>query len=364
MSSTRFLSDSGACELIAALRAQATRVLAPVRIGSAPYERVDMAEVHDVADVRLAAPVTARSIKECFLPASEVILRWRQKQHDVEIETNTGGFVPTVVIGARPCDAAAVEKVDKLMNWDYRDELWFGRRDATTIVAIACTVVDDSCFCTTVGGSPDGRRGVDVLLTPIAGGFHVDVASPKGEALVATHSRFFVAAEPKSGAQADDVHEMTRRRVVANAPADTARVRTWLDGHFEDGLWRQMAARCHGCGACAAVCPTCHCFDIVDEPDNHLAGARRRNWDTCQAGRFTLHGSGHNPRPDQSARYRQRVMHKFSIFPKRFAEILCTGCGRCIRACPGGMDLGEVLATIAAAAGDAGATVVATRGAV
>ena len=72
-------------------------------------------------------------------------------------------------------------------------------------------------------------------------------------------------------------------------------------------------------------------------------GVRRRNWDTCQTGRFTVHASGHNPRANQNARFRQRVLHKFSIYPERFGEILCTGCGRCTRACPAGMDIAEVL---------------------
>ena len=53
------------------------------------------------------------------------------------------------------------------------------------------------------------------------------------------------------------------------------------------------------------------------------------------------------PRGDQCARCRQRVTHKFAIYPKRFGDILCTGCGRCARACPGGQDLPETLARIA-----------------
>jgi len=39
-------------------------------------------------------------------------------------------------------------------------------------------------------------------------------------------------------------------------------------------------------------------------------------------------------------------MHKFSIYPRRFDAWLCTGCGRCARACPAGMDLPEILGTL------------------
>ncbi len=98
--------------------------------------------------------------------------------------------------------------------------------------------------------------------------------------------------------------------------------------------------------ACAhANCPTCHCFDIVDE-GNIKGGYRARNWDSCQYANFTSHASGHNPRASQADRQRQRVYHKFYIYPEKFGEVLCTGCGNCTRNCPAGLGILNVTSEI------------------
>jgi ferredoxin len=161
--------------------------------------------------------------------------------------------------------------------------------------------------------------------------------------LIAGRQELFSAPPPQAAAEAQRFKDAARERVLQNLSFDAKAAHDWLEQHFDDDFWKDIALRCHGCGACAAVCPTCHCFDIVDEPEGLAGGARRRNWDTCQAGKFTLHASGHNPRPEQNSRFRQRVLHKFAIYPSRFDEILCTGCGRCARVCPAGMDLPEIL---------------------
>ncbi|MDR1289843.1 MAG: 4Fe-4S dicluster domain-containing protein, partial [Planctomycetaceae bacterium] len=90
--------------------------------------------------------------------------------------------------------------------------------------------------------------------------------------------------------------------------------------------------RCLACGACTYSCPTCHCFDIVDE-GGASRGERVKNWDSCQFAFFTLHASGHNPRGNQSSRQRNRIQHKFRIYPDKFGSVLCTGCGNCAREC-------------------------------
>ena len=330
--------------LVSDLVAKGVGVTAPVRSadGGLDYRAVSRLE-----EAVLDGGLPRLSLKALFLPPTEPLFSFRFDGPDVALDSVPTTFPSRVVLGALPCDAAGVAALDGVMGWDYRDELWFGRREATTIVSVACSKGDASCFCGATGNGPAGTRGADLLLVPLGDGFAVEVVTPKGEALVSGNAGRFGGAP--------DEAEVARRRAAllggrVEPVGDLAPVTAWLGTHFGDPVWERIALRCHGCGACASVCPTCHCFDIVDEPEGVTHGTRRRNWDTCQTSRFTVHASGHNPRSDQDARIRQRVLHKFSIYPARFGELLCTGCGRCSRACPGGMDLPEILRTIASRA--------------
>ncbi|MBN1959952.1 MAG: 4Fe-4S dicluster domain-containing protein [Deltaproteobacteria bacterium] len=359
MTSYRFISETALSQLLNDLIAQQIRVVAPVRVGVKGYERVKLSPIYatsitnttnqsiaTVANVDFTSPLTNSSIKPYFLPPTEVLLKWQQNQGDIELKQADTKAAPTVIVGAHPCDVAAIDKLDKVMSWGLRDELWFKRREATTIISFTCTEVDDACFCTAVGLEPASRRGADLLFTKVDDGFQVEVLTKKGEALINAHSAKFAASDEDKTKAATALQNTIKERVIGNLQADINGMQQWLQSHFDDDIWQQIALRCHGCGVCAFICPSCHCFDIVDEPQSNLQGERRRNWDTCQTALFTLHGSGHNPRSNQNARYRQRVTHKFSIYPQRFDEILCTGCGRCVRACPGGIDLREVLNNI------------------
>ena len=73
-----------------------------------------------------------------------------------------------------------------------------------------------------------------------------------------------------------------------------------------------------------------------------------KNWDACQFAMFTLHASGHNPRhvPGRSGSGSGSTTSS-SIYPEKFGEILCTGCGNCTRNCPVGAGRAAVLKTIA-----------------
>lgn len=341
------ISQADLAALVEELVATGTEMVAPA--ATKDGARADYRAIRRLEEASLKGPLPRRSLKELFLPATEVLLRYRYQKDEVAIEEAPTSFPPRVILGARPCDAAGVEVLDKVMGWDYRDELWFGRRAATTLVSIACPGVDDVCFCSAVGLSPDASRGADVLLVPADEGFLAEAVTPKGEAFL-DGKRF---GDAKGQSAAESFRAAAREKIAKNLPVLSSGFAKWMDANFGNTAWSGIGERCHGCGACASVCPTCHCFDIVDEQEGLDCGARRRNWDWCATCKFTLHATGHNPRRSQNERFRQRVMHKFSIYPKRFGEVLCTGCGRCARACPAGMDLPEILGQLTAAQGDA-----------
>ncbi len=343
MSQTTYISAENLAQLVDAVVASGTRVVAPV---TAADGRAGYSAITSLAQAAFNGVLPMPSLKAHFLPPSEALLSWRQHGGDVELTSAANVFPAQIVLGARPCDVAALDVVDAVMNWDYHDDLWNGRRAATTIISVACPGVDESCFCTAVGSGPDATRGADALLVPVKGGYLLESVSEKGEAFLGEYGRFFDDAGSDAVAAAESSRAAARASVESNLSVDTARIADWIDGHFDDDLWPTLGPRCNGCGACASVCPTCHCFDIVDEPAGVGAGIRRRNWDTCQSSKFTLHASGHNPRGDQNARHRQRISHKFYIYPHKFGDVLCTGCGRCVRACPSGQDLVEILQTI------------------
>jgi len=318
-------------DLAAALAARGYRVAAPIQEDDA----VRLKEWSPGAVIRTDA-IPINSAKDFLFPRSEVIGRYKLEGDNFTPEDVPPDSTKTALLGVRPCDVAALAVLDAVFNWDYKDEFYNARRAALTIVSMACTRADAQCFCTSVGGRPDATAGADAILRPADGGAKLifDPLTEKGRALAAAAGSALVDGE----ARADPPAEVPVR-------FDQKQVTAWLADNFDSDLWTTLSLACLGCGACAYSCPTCHCFDMQDEATRKET-VRRRNWDSCGFGLFTAHAGGHNPRANQSARWRNRVMHKFSYIPDRFKLLGCTGCGRCGRLCPAGMAIADICAEI------------------
>ena len=232
---------------------------------------------------------------------------------------------------------------DQVFGSDSEDEFYTRRRSMTTIVGVSCVEPAESCFCTAVGLCPTSIEGSDILLTPVDEDLYlVETPTAKGEQCLWEYGHYFGAGECRTKVAVTQQVEakMHRRAPLAQGIA-------YAPTLFEKPVWREAALKCLGCGICAYVCPTCHCFDIIDDADA-WGGMRCRNWDSCGFSQFTAHASGHNPRPAQDSRYRQRVLHKFSYFPQTWGRVMCVGCGRCVIDCPVNLDIYAVAQAVLA----------------
>jgi ferredoxin len=286
------------------------------------------------AEFELPQRNTQRTIKELFFPPYEPLLRYRLGR-SVEIEEPLqGDKIPTrIIFGTRPCDALGVELIGRVFLEEPVDEFFKERLEKTHIVSFVCAKPDKACFCTSLHEGPIETRGSDFLFIPYDEGFLVEVVTERGAELLEDFPFDEASDEELRG-----IRESYKAK-VNKALADVSSLPKQLQ--FDNPRWRDAAPGCIDCGICTFLCPTCHCFDIQDEGRRTL-GERVRIWDSCMFYDFTKMAVG-QPRPEHYRRYRQRLMHKFKYFPEAFGELLCTGCGRCIRHCPVGINLIEVL---------------------
>jgi ferredoxin len=174
---------------------------------------------------------------------------------------------------------------------------------------------------------------MDVIVYPVEGGYQVRVLTEKGEQLW----------QSEGGKMKDEWPEAA----VSRDPQFAIPEKDSWPAQFDDTFWAEMSERCLSCRICAYVCPTCRCFDVRDEAVQTDNGSnqfeRIRCWDSCAGTTYRQIAGGHNPRVAKGERLRNRFMCKFYYYPEQYGPTACTGCGRCVDACPVNIDITEVI---------------------
>ncbi|MFC1938571.1 4Fe-4S dicluster domain-containing protein [Chloroflexota bacterium] len=284
--------------------------------------------------------------KAISLPPMEEMFGFQKDGKDYRIELPASDKQKWLVFGIRPCDAKALAILDMNFSDAYEDPYYLAKRKQGVLIGLGCTNPYDSCFCTSLGGSPADATNVDLMLTEIGDGFLVEAITDKGRELIAKTSLAQAAAETDEAkaetAKAGAISKVTRK-------IEAKGITEKLLSCFEDkDYWERVAAKCISCGICTFLCPTCYCFDINDELVKNQGG-RFRSWDSCSFSIYTRMPM-ENPRVEKWRRLRQRVCHKYEFYPMNFGVIACTGCGRCIRLCPVNWDITQTLANLPAEA--------------
>jgi sulfhydrogenase subunit beta (sulfur reductase) len=219
------------------------------------------------------------------------------------------------------------------------------------IIGIECLeYCDGHASCASMGNHVP-RGGYDLMMVDIGEKFILHINSEKGEKLI--HGLGYIKeANEKDMVSLEHVREAKKKAFKEEFKGLLTEVYEAFDKHFNSAVWQEVGRRCVACGNCTVVCPTCYCFDTLDETDLSLnEGIRYRIWNSCQMDDFAKVAGGEDFRKGRDARQRHRYYRKFKYPVDKFNRYFCTGCGRCTRSCMAEIKLVETINALLAERG-------------
>ena len=335
----KYISKNNLFTLLHALKAN-YGVYVPVKKGEQLFYKEYTAPSNDIVigGVRPFEP-----LKAFYSRAREVVAE------GFKADIPHAGDKPFAIVGVKACDLKGFKIQDHVFkDHDYQDPFYMKARQENLIISADCTCAIETCFCLALGIQPHPQEDFDINLSQVNGGFVVEIGSEKGRALFSKHSSLFEEVEAKQelnsqkDAQRSRVVKEVEKNIKENNIPHQDLYKGVIEKKYTSDIWKDEAKTCVECGACNTVCPTCHCFLLYDQKDKGRM-ARLRIWDSCMIKDFARVAGGANPRPKLWMRLRNRFEKKFDFFPKVADVYACTGCGRCIWACPAKIDIRKVL---------------------
>jgi ferredoxin len=318
------------------------------------FGKFDFKQVKSLSECDPESPIAkTQSIKPLFFPRSAKVMKYVATSAGTEVSEVDGDplAVKRVILGAKHCDARALQVLDKVYNWDYIDTDYQKRRENTVIISTRCDKADTHCFCTSLDYDMENMDAMDILVVNGAEGkVYIKSKTQKGAELLNSDVTRHASRVTDEAAAPDLKLQYEAFAGSFRLKMDYSEVNAKLSKIFDTPEFENVSGNCVSCNTCAFVCPTCHCFKISDEKIKDT-GLRYKSYDSCNNGYFTLMAGGHNPRPAKYRRWRQRAMHKFVYYKERFGENLCVGCGKCTIACPVNISIFEVVNQVAVGSG-------------
>ena len=291
------------------------------------------AETVEFNDIRVCTPV-----KEFLFPLRETAATFPRSPEPQQIK-------PFAVFGLKDCDLRSMVILDKVFaEQDFIDPFYLKRRQNMFIISADCTEPGQSCFCNLFDGQGFAHSGFDLNVSKIKDGFIIEAGSQKGRDFIAKHSRLFGDVPAALLAERDENRARTQKQLEQNNAElrFDAPIRQIVQNSYDSEVFDIEAENCIECQACTRVCPTCHCFYLYDiGRQNYFA--KMKMWDSCMRLAYAAVAGGANPRKVLGDRIKHRLMHKFVYFLDRYGIDMCVGCGRCVDADAGGMDLRVIL---------------------
>ena len=139
-------------------------------------------------EVSLETLKTVKSPKNAFFPQTENMMKFKTENNNLEIIDIRRDYVAEgktfVIFGVKACDYKAIEVLDKVFLADPVDTYYQARREAMTIITLACSKPEESCFCKAFGIDATAPMG-DVTTWLDNEYLYWQANTEKGEALTA-----------------------------------------------------------------------------------------------------------------------------------------------------------------------------------
>jgi ferredoxin len=278
----------------------------------------------------------AQSWKQFLFPPKLDLFSLKKNGGNWEMNAPIRELPNYAFIGVRACELAAIQIQDKaFIRDDFTDPVYRARREKAFICAVNCLHPAGTCFCASMGTGPRVKDGFDICMTELDDVFLLTIGSELARNLLESIpfelASAFVLNNAERGLE-NAAQQMGRTLDITDLPE-------MILNNLENPYWQEIAKRCLSCANCTQVCPTCFCWDAIDQTNlNGIDTQRERLWDSCFNPGFSYMAGG-NTRPTISSRYRQWLSHKMGTWKQQYGTFGCIGCGRCITWCPAEIDL-------------------------
>ncbi len=284
--------------------------------------------VDDIEKIELNYTPTVLSPKKFFFPQEEVILEYTlEGKVNAKIE-----YKKTVLFGVRPCDITGIQILDEAFSESNGDPHYLTKRENSIVIGIDCkSICDENAFCYKVA-SENPEAGFDIMLHDLGNDYALSITTRKGEEFA---EEYFTTFKPDYEALHAFRTEKEKAFKEAGGPFEELEnlPEIFSENQFHP-IWDTEAERCLSCGSCIMVCPTCYCFDVIDELALSMKiGDRLRRWDACMLRSFAEVSGGENFREEVKNRVKHRINRKFNFLMLKHGRSVCVGCGRCVRSC-------------------------------
>lgn len=321
---------------------------------SVDYEEIT---VEKLDSIHYDGSTPTTPLKAFYLPVKENVVNISKK-------------LPRIILGVPNCDLIALDLLDNIyLDEEYVDPCYKQNRENTIVFGKDCYQcnppleqkeevtpnkqdktaeskrkrsygIKDSCHCTAYKINPYPEKNCDVSMSLAEDKVYLSPVSDKGIALLEK----FKLIDNESQDSLPETVTSKRQQAVKYLQEqnkdlpDEVETRKIIEKD-NDQIWENFSEDCVSCGACSFICPTCHCFLLIDK----RSFEKVRNWDVCQYPGFARVAAGEDPLDKLSERFQFRYFCKYSYKPDMFKAIACTGCGRCIDTCIGKIDKNKLI---------------------